>query len=176
MVAIIVAVAAGSNAIGFEGRLPWPHITSDMRRFRALTMGHPVVMGRRTFESIVKVLGHPLKGRTNIVLTRSHTRVIEDGGGIAVSSLNDALAVAERFGEPFVIGGAEVYKEALPLARVLHITTVYARQGGGGFPEDTFFDWEAPGMRRMVEYTPPGLHDPKDPLWTSYAKYECTAR
>lgn len=129
-----------NRAIGRDNGLPW-HLPADLQRFRALTLGKPVLMGRRTAES----LGRALPGRRNLVLTRSG-RVPFDGME-AVASLDEALAVAAGDGaaELCVIGGAQVYALALSRAAVMHLTLVDAAVEGA----DTFFPafdaaaWEA---------------------------------
>jgi dihydrofolate reductase len=130
---VIIAAVGRNGVIGVENRLPW-RIREDMARFKELTMGNAIVMGRSTFESI----GRPLPGRTNIVLTRrddwSH-----DGVRVA-GSLEEALGIADDQGqEVFVAGGAEVYTEALKIADRMELTEVEAEPEG-----DTLFppvDW-----------------------------------
>lgn len=127
-VSLVVAVAR-NGIIGADGDMPW-RLSSDLKRFRALTMGHPVVMGRRTFASI----GKPLDGRFNVVLTRDPAFAAE---GVAVASdLSSALnlarddAKARGSCEIFVIGGGAVYAEALPLADRIYLTEVAAEPAG----------------------------------------------
>ena len=172
MVAIIAARAANTHAIGYRNRLPWPPIFSDIRRFRELTTGHPVIMGMNTFAGIVEMLGHPLKGRENIVLTLRHTREVEDGGGVAVPSTKAALEVAERGGtEAFVIGGTRVYEEMLPHVNTLHITTVHPYEGT--INGDVLFPI-VPSLAmgwRIAEHLATRLYDPADSYPTSYTKY-----
>lgn len=128
MIAIIVA-AAENGVIGSDNRLPW-HLPDDLKRFKALSLGKPIVMGRRTFESI----GKPLPGRTNIVVTRQPGLAIE--GVVVVSSLDAALAAAGTAPEVVVIGGAEIFRQALPRTDVIHLTRVHARIAGDVvFPE-----------------------------------------
>jgi dihydrofolate reductase len=126
--ALIVA-ASENGVIGRENALPW-HLPEDLRHFRRLTMGKPIIMGRRTFESI----GRPLPGRTNIVITRN-TRL--DAPGVrVVSTLEEALdlgssiARADEMTEMLVIGGAEIYRAALPRAHRLYLTEVHAQVTG----------------------------------------------
>jgi dihydrofolate reductase len=123
----IVVAADEHGGIGLEGRLPW-HLPNDLKRFKALTMGKPVVMGRRTFDSI----GRPLPGRLNIVVSRQPGREI--AGCAVVPSLEAALAAAGEAEEVCVIGGAEIYRLALPMADTVHLTRVHATVGA-----DTFF-------------------------------------
>jgi dihydrofolate reductase len=132
----IVVATDEHGGIGLEGRLPW-HLPNDLKRFKALTMGKPIVMGRRTFDSI----GRALPGRTNIVVSRQSGLRID--GCIVVGSLEAALEAAGEADEACVIGGAEIYRLALPVAETLHLTRVHATVGA-----DTFFpaidaaEWE----------------------------------
>ncbi len=119
MITLVVARAA-NGVIGRDGALPW-HLPADLRRFKALTMGKPIVMGRRTFESI----GRPLPGRHNIVLTRGAWRA---DGVTVVPDLPAALAAAG--GEAMIIGGAAVYAAALPVADRIELTEVHAAPRG----------------------------------------------
>ena len=132
-VSIIVAVA-DNGVIGRAQQLPW-HLPDDLRRFKALTMGKPILMGRRTYESI----GRPLPGRRNLVLSRkpgavSHADMpptLAAGTTLEhVTSLADALQRCAAAGEMCVIGGADVFREALPLASHLHLTRVGAQVAG----------------------------------------------
>ena len=137
MIALIVAVAE-NGVIGRAGQLPW-HLPDDLTRFKALTMGKPMLMGRRTFESI----GRPLPGRTSLVLTHSADWV-PPSGALAVYSLDEALAEARRrgAGELVVIGGAEVFRVALPLARRIDLTRVHAKvEGDVYFPQLDPREW-----------------------------------
>lgn len=135
---IVVAMSRLGRAIGNKNQLLW-HIPEDMKRFKALTLGHPIIMGKNTFESILKILGKPLPGRTNIVLTRDTTYQYE---GVTVAhSLEEALAIAkaESPSEIHIGGGAALYKEALPLVSRLHVTWV-----NGDPVADTWFpDFES---------------------------------
>jgi dihydrofolate reductase len=118
LISIIVA-ADDRGGIGRGGTLPW-HLPEDLKRFKALTLGKPIVMGRRTWESI----GRPLPGRRSIVVSRQPRLVIE--GATVVCSLDEALRAAGDVPEVCVIGGSELYREALPRADVLHLTRVHA--------------------------------------------------
>ena len=124
------------GGIGKDGRLPW-HLPNDLKRFKALTMGKPIVMGRRTFDSI----GRALPGRRNIVVSRRPDLVID--GCSVVPSFAAALAAAADAPEACVIGGAEIYRLALPVTGLVHLTKVHAIVDA-----DTFFpaldaaDWE----------------------------------
>lgn len=126
----LVAAVAENGVIGSEGGLPW-RLSADLRRFKATTMGKPMVMGRKTWESIDK---RPLPGRRNIVITRD--RAYEAPGAEIVAGLDEALALARGGGaaEASVIGGGEIFTLAMPLADRLDITHVLASIGG-----DTYF-------------------------------------
>ena len=124
-ITLLVAVAE-NGVIGRAGQLPW-HLPADLKRFKSLTMGKPMLMGRRTFESI----GRPLPGRTSLVLTHS-AQWAAPPGAISVHSIEEALAEARHRGaaELAVIGGAEVFRLALPLARRIDLTRVHAQVSG----------------------------------------------
>ena len=127
----IVAAVASNGIIGAQGKLPW-RLPEDLRHFKSLTLGYPVIMGRRTWES----LGKALPGRENIVVTRS--RGYEAPGAAVANSLEAALALCA--GEPivFVIGGGELYAAALPLAVGLVLTEIHRDfEGDARFP---YFD------------------------------------
>jgi dihydrofolate reductase len=126
----LVAAVARGEVIGRGGTLPW-HLPEDMARFRELTMGHPVVMGRRTWDSLPDRF-RPLPGRRNVVVTRNETWAAD--GAERAGSLDDALELLEDTPQGFVIGGAEVFAEALPLADELLLTEIDLEVEG-----DTFF-------------------------------------
>jgi dihydrofolate reductase len=131
----IVVAAAENGVIGSANRLPW-RLPDDLKRFKALTMGKPVVMGRRTWESI----GRPLPGRTNIVVSRQAGLQLD--GCTVVESLEQAFAAGARFPEVMVIGGAEIYRQALASTTTVHLTRVHARVAGDVyFPELAAADW-----------------------------------
>ena len=133
-VVIVAAMSRNKHAIGRENGLLW-HIPDDMRHFKELTAHHPVVMGRKTFESIVAILGKPLPGRTNIVITRNPDYVYE--GVLVVPSLEEGLQKAQELDqeEIHIGGGSEIYKQALPFVTDLHLTFVDDEPGDA----DTFF-------------------------------------
>ncbi|KKW44080.1 MAG: Dihydrofolate reductase [Parcubacteria group bacterium GW2011_GWA2_56_21] len=121
---ICAVVAIGKNReLGKEGKLLW-HIPDDLARFKRLTLGHPIIMGRKTFESIVSYLGKPLQGRTNIVVTRDADWKYE--GVIVVGSLEEGIAKAKDLDaeEIHVGGGAQIYEQALPHIDKLYLTLV----------------------------------------------------
>lgn len=132
---IIVAMDR-NRTIGTDNRLPW-HISEDLKRFKTLTMGHPIIMGRKTFESI----GRVLPGRMNIIVTRQKEYAAPSDARIA-SSVYEALEVANGAAEVFVIGGRELYSHALRLASRLYVTEVDgAFAGDAHFPEVDFSRW-----------------------------------
>jgi len=116
----LVVAADEEGGIGRGGGLPW-HLPADLKHFRALTMGKPVIMGRRTWESI----GRPLPGRRNVVVSRQPS--LQVPGCEVAGSLDDALRLVDDAAEACVIGGAEIYRLALPLADLIHLTRVHAR-------------------------------------------------
>lgn len=135
MLSLVVA-AGENNEIGKDGRMPW-HLPADLKHFKALTLGKPVIMGRRTYEAI----GKPLPQRRNIVVTRNPE--FQAPGCERAASFVDALVIAAGVPEIMVIGGAEIYREALPRAQRIYFTRVHAR-----FDADIFFprfdpeDWK----------------------------------
>ncbi len=159
--ALVVAVAR-NGVIGRDGGLPW-RLSTDLRRFRALTIGHPVVMGRRTWESLSR---RPLPERTNIVVTRA--RDFSPEGALVAHSVDEALRVARAApgGEAVqVIGGGQIYAATMPLADRLDVTHVLADAEG-----DTLFPRIDPGEWEEIsgENVPAG---PKDDHATRYALY-----
>jgi dihydrofolate reductase len=117
-IALVLAMATG-GVIGANGALPW-RIAEDMKHFKAVTMGKPVAMGRKTWDSLPK---KPLPGRANIVITRDRTFAAQ--GAMIAHSLDEALAMARGAEEIAIIGGAEIYKQALPVADIVHLTDVH---------------------------------------------------
>ena len=132
----LVAAVAANGIIGAKGQLPW-HLPEDLKHFKRLTLGHPVIMGRRSWESLRK----PLPGRDNIVVTR--TPAYEAAGAAVASSLPAALALCA--GEPvaFVIGGSRLFAESLPLAAGLVMTEIYKDfEGDTWFPQYDRTRWK----------------------------------
>ena len=152
---ILVAVAE-NGVIGREGQLPW-HLSSDLRRFKRLTMGHAILMGRKTWESI----GRPLPGRTSIVISRQTDYQPGHDGVLVATNLDEALAQARRLDaeadEAFIIGGAGIYEMCLPRADRLLVTRVHAQiEGDVHFPQ---FDWNA---WQLIEETHQAADDNND--------------
>jgi dihydrofolate reductase len=142
MTAIVVA-RADNGVIGRDNQLPW-HLPADLRHFKQLTTGHPIVMGRRTYDSIAR----PLPNRRNIVVTRQPDWQAE-GVEVAYSVLG-ALELARQSDEVvFVIGGAEIYREALPAVDTVYLTEVhYAPEGDAVLPDFTSDDWREEARER----------------------------
>jgi dihydrofolate reductase len=135
----LIVAMADNHVIGHNNRLPW-HLPADLKHFRAITLGKPVLMGRKTWESI----GRPLPGRTNIVITRNADYLAADC--VVVHSLDEALRAAGSAAEVMVIGGAELYRQALPQADTLYLTLVH-----GEFEGDTRFpDWRPDDWRETA--------------------------
>jgi len=133
-ISLIVAMSE-NRVIGRGGALPW-HLSADLRRFKQITMGHSIIMGRKTFESI----GRLLPGRTSIVLSRQSD--LDAGGALVAPSLEEALRLAAGDDEAFIIGGEEVYRLALPVADRLYVTAVHAHlDGDRWFPELSENEW-----------------------------------
>ena len=132
-ISLIVAVSE-NGVIGREGDLPW-HLSADLRRFKALTMGHHIIMGRRTFESI----GRLLPGRTTVIVTRQSN--YDGGGALIASGISDAIQFAVGDDEVFICGGAQVYRESIEEVDRIYLTRVHAHvDGETRFPD---LDWPA---------------------------------
>ena len=135
----IIAAVARNGVIGVDGGLPW-RLPADLRRFRALTWGHAVIMGRRTWRS----LGRPLPGRQNIVVSRSAGVACD--GALVVPSLADALAAVTMPAPAFCIGGGELYRDALPIADTMYLTEVDRDfEGDARFPAIVPQEWQEIG-------------------------------
>lgn len=164
-ISLVVAVTR-NNVIGRDGGLPW-RLSTDLKRFKALTIGKPVVMGRVCYDSI----GKPLPNRPNIVITRN--RDFAPGGIIVVHSLEEALQRAEAearnlgVDEIAVIGGGVVYREAMDRATVLHVTHIEAEvEGDTFFPEIDPEVWQA----GPVESVPAGEKDDYPTRFVTYRR------
>src|SRR4051794_29036562 len=130
----LIAAVARNGVIGREGQLPW-RLPDDLKHFKQLTMGHPIIMGRRTFESI----GKPLPGRRNIVVT---SRSLSIDGIDRASSVREALKLVADDGRAFIIGGAVLYAATLPLVSVMHLTEIDdAVEGDAFFPAFEKSEW-----------------------------------
>lgn len=137
MIAIVVAIAE-NNVIGKDNQLIW-HLPADLRHFKQKTMGHPMIMGRKTFESI----GKPLPGRTTIIVTRQEDYKAE--GCIVVNSVEEAIAKGKELDseQVSIVGGAEIYKQALPYVDTLYLTEVHHTFDGDAYlMELNYEDWQ----------------------------------
>ena len=136
MISFVVAVAE-NGVIGYRGELPWGRLPADLQHFKLLTLGHPVVMGRRTFDS----LGRALPKRANIVVTRQPKWTAP--GCETASSVSSALAWARELDdEVCVIGGGEIYRAALPDAEIIYLTEIHhSFEGDAYFPELDPAEW-----------------------------------
>jgi dihydrofolate reductase len=132
----IIVAASKNNVIGNESSLPW-HIPTDLKNFKKLTTGHTVIMGRKTYESI----GKPLPNRTNIIITRN--KEFKANGCIICHSLNDALLKSVNNKDIFIIGGCEIYLEALEIADKIYLTRILCDAIGDiSLPDDFLDGWE----------------------------------
>ncbi len=139
IISIIAAVAEKNYVIGSKNKLIW-HLPEDLRRFKKLTYGHHIIMGRKTFESLPK----PLPGRVNLILTRDKSYSVANENCFVFNSLDSALRFCRKNNESevFVIGGSQVYKLALPLADKLYLTWVKGDFSGDAyFPKFDFDSW-----------------------------------
>lgn len=162
---VFVVAVAENGVIGAQGTLPW-RLKSDMRRFKEMTIGRPVVMGRKTFASLPK----PLPGRTNIVITRDQD--FRGPGAIVTGSFADARAIAlgdalrRSVAEIAVIGGAEIYAQWMDVADRLEVTEVHARPEG-----DTYFKIDAAHWQELTrERHPAGPGDSADFSYVTYRR------
>jgi len=143
----LIAAVSSNGVIGKDNKLPW-HLPADLQYFKKTTLGHPIIMGRKNFESI----GRALPGRTNIVLSRNQNFAAE--GIIKVGSLKESFDIAQKTGteECFVIGGAEIYKEALPFCQKLYITRVHGIFEGNIFMPEFEKEFSRISCETHLEY------------------------
>lgn len=145
----VIAAMARNRVIGIGNTLPW-HLPADLQHFRALTMGHHIIMGRKTYESI----GKPLPGRTTVIVTRDadyHAK-----GCITAGSIDVAIAACGADPEIFFVGGAELYRQVLSRADRLYLTEIQAEYPGDAhFPALDTSDWQE--SDRQVNVSPDGL-------------------
>jgi len=139
MTVSIIAIVAANGVIGRDNTLPW-RMSTDLKRFKALTMGHHMIMGRKTFDSIGR---RPLPGRPHVIVTRTDAPI--EGVQIA-RSIDEALHIAQAAGdtEPFICGGADIYRQSLHRANRMYITQIHAEvEGDTYFPEfDDVNEWK----------------------------------
>ncbi|MFZ2161105.1 MAG: dihydrofolate reductase, partial [Sideroxyarcus sp.] len=147
---LIVAMAK-NRTIGVNNTLPW-RCPEDLKHFKALTMGHHMIMGRKTFDSI----GKPLPGRTTVVVTRNAD--LEIAGCVIAHSLNEAIAVCAGDEEIFIVGGAELYRQAVPVVDTLYITEIQQDvEGDAHFPEFDKNIWREISREVRLQDTPQPL-------------------
>lgn len=131
----LIAAAAENNALGKDNDLLW-HLPNDFKRFKEITSGHHIIMGRKTFESFPK----PLPNRTHIIITRQKEYLVENC--IVVHSLEEAIAIAPKNEEVFIIGGAQIYEQSIPLADKIDLTRVHTSLDADAFfPEFIASEW-----------------------------------
>ncbi|MFA6924595.1 MAG: dihydrofolate reductase [Bacteroidales bacterium] len=153
VISIIVAVAE-NNVIGKDNKLIW-HLPADLVNFKKITMGHHIIMGRKTFESI----GKPLPGRTSVIITKQKDYKVD--GCITANSLEEALGIASNDTEVFIVGGAEIYRQSIDIADKIYFTKVYENFGGDVFfPEIDMNKWEIssktdflPDEKNKIQYS-----------------------
>jgi dihydrofolate reductase len=140
----LIAAHAHNRVIGKDNALPW-RLPEDLRHFKSLTLGHPIIMGRKTWES----LGRPLPGRENIVISRQANYAA--AGAEVVGSIADALATVATSAEVFIIGGAEIYRQSLALADQLYLTEIdLTVDGDAFFPDYPRHEWREASRQRGV--------------------------
>lgn len=161
MITIIVAKAE-NHVIGNQNQLIW-HLPNDLKRFKQLTSGHPIIMGRKTFESI----GKPLPNRTNIVITRNKNWNSE--GVLTVNSLEEAIQRGKEIHpDIFIIGGGNIYRQAMELADALEVTEVHHEfEGDAYFPEINSNEWREVFREKFSS-------DEKHTFDYSFVRYERT--
>ncbi len=149
-ISIIVALAKNLT-IGIDNQLPW-RCPEDLKRFKALTMGHHMIMGRKTFDSI----GRALPGRTTVVVTRDESLSI--GGCLIAHSLDEALSLCGGDEEIFIVGGAQIYRQAMDLADTLHVTEIQKDvEGDAHFPKIDPETWREVSRQRHQQSSPEPL-------------------
>jgi dihydrofolate reductase len=155
----IIAAVASNGVIGLRNALPW-HLPADLRYFKCVTMGHHLIMGRKTFESV----GSPLPGRTTIVVTRNRRFSFE--GIHRASSVEEAIALVRDDDEVFIAGGSQIYSQTLALADRMYLTRIHQEfQGDTHFPEFDDSQWQP--TRRQVRPS-----DDKNPYSLSFLVYD----
>ncbi len=159
MIVSLIAIMDKGRGLGFENKLSW-HLPDDLKRFKATTKGHAIIMGRKTFESI----GRPLPDRKNIIITRNAN--YSAPGCIVAHSIEEALKEARDESEVFIIGGAEIYTLSLPYANKMYLTFVDAE-----IPADAYFPEFNEGEWNVVAIKTHGK-DEKHPYEFSYKEYE----
>ena len=137
MTITLIAAAAENNALGKDNDLVW-HLPDDFKRFKAITSGHFIVMGRKTFESFPK----PLPNRTHVIITRQKNYQVPEGC-LVVTSIEEALQLCPQDEEVFIIGGGEIYKQSIEIADKIELTRVHTEaEADTFFPEINFKNWK----------------------------------
>jgi dihydrofolate reductase len=140
----VIAAMAKNRVIGINNTLPW-HLPEDLKHFKALTMGHHIILGRKTYESI----GRPLPGRTTVIVTRDPDYQVE--GCLTAHSIDAAIAACGSDLEVFFVGGANLYEQILPRADRIYLTEIQAEyQGDAHFPAFDSKDWQETARDRQV--------------------------
>ena len=146
IISLIVAMDK-NNLIGKNNKIPW-HIPGELKRFRAITMGKPIIMGRKTFESI----GKPLDGRENVVLTNNKS--YKQTGVKIYNNISEVISDFTNYDEIFIIGGSEIYALALPLAHKLYVTKIdKIYDGDTWFPKIRYNEWKIQESTQITEET-----------------------
>lgn len=150
---------AENKCIGINNQMPW-HISDDLKRFKALTMGHPVIMGRKTFESVLGYLNKPLPGRENIVISQSGYQTEHDVTVFSdlESAITHAKSIAKHddLDEIFIIGGAQIYGQSLEHTDRIHMTKVHESLFGDAFfPEFNTLEWKETDHVEHLDHKPP---------------------
>lgn len=149
----LIAAVTENNVIGRDGGMPW-HLPEDLKYFKQTTLGHTVIMGRKTWDSLGKYA--PLPDRTNIVVSRNaHTQEYKKGAEFYLTLSNVLKVLDKNKDELFVIGGGQIYQEAISLAKRLYLTRIHATIEG-----DTFFP-DIPSDFKLIKSTPGQNQDPK---------------
>lgn len=144
----LIAAMTTQGVIGYQNKLPW-HFPEELKYFKKITLGKPIIMGRKTFESMGK---RPLPGRKNIILTQSQNYMADNC--IVVDSVKRALEMASEAEEIMIIGGANVYQQFLPLASRLYITFIHQEYAGDAyFPKVDWDEWEIVSEDPKDDYT-----------------------
>lgn len=144
----LIAAAAENNALGKDNQLVW-HLPLDFKRFKEITSGHYIIMGRKTFESFPK----PLPNRTHVIITRQKNYTVENC--IVVNSIEEAIAACPKEEDIYIIGGAEIYKQSIPFAEKIELTRVHANfDADAFFPEIDLNEWK-------ITFEEPHLKDDK---------------
>jgi dihydrofolate reductase len=155
----LIAAISENNALGKENKLLW-HLPADLKRLKALTMGHNLIMGRKTFES----LGKPLPGRPHIIISKQKNYFPE--GASVVDSIEKAIELAKEDNQPFIFGGGEIYKLTLHLVQKIYITKVHANfEGDTFFPELSSDEWKLVDCQKFEP-------DDKNKFSYSYLEYD----